>query len=112
MQHYEKIHTETRNGFEIVFSVAPEDIHPADLFDDSVDDIQEICRKIDDGSYSWFVARVQAFRCGVELADDYLGGNLYDNVKDFITESGGYYEDMVQNVITYANHKLEELATA
>jgi hypothetical protein len=112
MQYYETLHTESRNGFDIVFSVTHEDTHPRELFDDSIDDIDEMCRKIDDGYLAWFVARVQAFKNGVELASDYLGGCLYDNARDFVKESGGYYEDMIETVITEAKQKIEELASA
>ena len=112
MQYYETIHTETRDGFDIVVSVTHEDTHPRDLFDDSIDDIDEMCRKIDEGYLSWFIARVQAFKCGVELASDYLGGNLYEDARDFIKESGGYYEDMLHNVTNEALQKIKQLASA
>jgi hypothetical protein len=95
MQHWETIHEETRNGFDIVFSVAPEDMHPSD-------------EDIDRGRYCWFVARVQAFRAGVELAVDYLGGCLYDSPAEFV-KAGDYYADMVETVTGEAQAKIEEL---
>jgi hypothetical protein len=110
MQHYETIHTEDKDGFQIVFSVTHEDTHPRDLFDYSEEEMAELCEKIDNGYYSWFVARVQAFRHGVLLADDYLGGNLYENYTDFIKQDSDFYEDMVSNVITEANKKISLLA--
>lgn len=103
---YETIKTEDVEGFQIVFSAAPEDEHPRDSFDDH--DIEDICRKIDDGTYVWFVARVQAYRHGVLLATDYLGGCLYDSFADF-TQEGGYYADMVHNVITAAKSTMARL---
>ena len=109
MQHFDIIDTREIDGFTIVLSVTPEDLHPRDLFDDSVDDIDEICRKIDNGTYDWFVARVQAFKNGIELGTDYLGGNLYDSCRDFIEQSGGYYEEMVQSAIAEAKKNIESL---
>ena len=110
MQHYETIQTEDKDGFKIVFSVTHEDTHPRDLFDYSEEEMAELCEKIDNGYYSWFIARVQAFRHDVLLADDYLGGLLYENCKDFAKESGGYYADMVDSVISQAKHKITILA--
>lgn len=106
--HYETIKTEDTQGFHIVFSAAHEDMHPRDSFDESCYDIDDICRKIDDGTYVWFVARVEAFRHGVLLASDYLGGCLYDSYGDFLQD--GYYEDMVFNVVAEAKQTLEKLA--
>ena len=105
---YETIKTEDKQGFHIVFSVRPEDMHPRDSFDDSCHDIEDICRKIDSGAYVWFIARVEAYRHGVLLATDYLGGCLYDNYQDFLSDD--YYEDMVSNVIAEANQTIEKLA--
>jgi hypothetical protein len=109
MRHYETIHTEDINGFHIMCSVTHEDIHPRDCFDDSIDDINEICRKIDNGTYVWFVARVEAFKGGILLGTSYVGGNLYENVKDFIKD--GMYEDMMHEAINEAKKNLEMLYT-
>ena len=109
MQHYETIHTEDVNGFHIMCSVTHEDTHPRDLFDDSIDDINEICRKIDNGTYVWFIARVEAFKEGILLGTSYVGGNLYDDVKDFIKD--GMYEDMMHEAINEAKRNLEMLYT-
>jgi hypothetical protein len=103
---YETIKTEDTQGFQIVFSVCPEDMHPRESFD--TDDLDDICRKIDSGAYVWFTARVDAYRHGVLLASDYLGGCLYDSYADFLAE-GGYYEDMVHNVVTAAKQTLARL---
>ncbi len=118
--HYETLGTEELDGFEVVLSVAPEDLHPADCFDTSTDpetgkpywDADEICRKIDSGSLCWFVARVQAFKAGILLGEDYLGGNLYEDPAEFLTESGGYYQDMRDAVLTQARAAIQKLTEA
>ena len=104
--HYETIKTEDTQGFHIVFSAAPEDTPPRDCFEGH--DIEDICRKIENGTYVWFVARVEAYRHGVLLASEYLGGCLYESFADFMQE-GSYYEDMVHNVITAAKSTLARL---
>jgi hypothetical protein len=109
MQYYETIHTEDVNGFHIMCSITHEDTHPNDLFDDSIDDISEICRKIDNGTCTWFIARVEAFKGGILLGTSYLGGNLYDDPKDFVKDCN--YEDMMQEAISEAKKNLEMLYT-
>lgn len=109
MTYWEEISRETVDGFDIVFSVVPEDIHPGDSFDPECFDIPQLCEDIDRGRYSWFIARVQAFRAGVEIAADYLGGCLYDSPADFV-KAGDYYADMVDTVTREARAKIEELA--
>ena len=69
----------------------------------------EMCRKIDQGLLTWFVARVQAFKHGVLLGTDYLGGNLYEDPADFVKE-GDSYGDMVHTVTAEAANKIELLA--
>jgi hypothetical protein len=101
------IKTEDIKGFRIVLSAEPEDMDPRLCwFEDQ--DIEDIRRKIDNGTYLWFVARVEAYRHGVLLASDYLGGCLYESFEDFLQE-GGYYEDMVHNVTTAAQSTLARL---
>ena len=104
---YETIKTEDTQGFHIVFSAEPEDMDPRLCWLED-QDIEDIRRKIDNGTYLWFVARVEAYRHGVLLASDYLGGCLYESFEDF-TQEGGYYEDMVHNVITAAKSTLARL---
>lgn len=106
-KHYETIYTRDTQGFHVVLSIGYEDTHPSDLFDDFVDDIDEICRKIDNGFYTWFIARVEAYKQGILLATDYLGGNLYENPKDFVND--GYFEDMVDTVVNEAQKTLNKL---
>lgn len=109
MMHYELIHTEQYKGFDINFYITHEDTHPRDLFDDNEWDIQEICRKIDNGTYVWFIAKVTASKNGIELAADYLGGNLYDNAMQFVTEDD-YYADMREIVVREATTNIQLLA--
>jgi hypothetical protein len=108
MRNYETIHTEDTQGFHIVVSVTPEDFHPSDCFDYEEHEMREICRKIDAGLHAWFAVRVEAYKGGVFLGCDYLGGCLYDTPMQFVKESG-YYSDMVDNAVQDAKHTLEKL---
>lgn len=109
MTYYETIHTETAAGFDIVFSVTPELSEP-DWDFGTEEDKQETLNRIERGDLAWFVARVQAFKHGVLLGTDYLGGCCYDSPKQFV-ESSGYYGDMVEAAVEEARYKIEKLCS-
>lgn len=104
MTHWETIHTETVDGFEIVFSVTPKTEDPRDQFDEG----DEAPQAIADGLYSWFIARVEAKKRGIVLGVDYLGGNCYESPQQFI-DCGDYYRDMVSTAIAEARDILTKL---
>jgi hypothetical protein len=108
MRQYETIHTEDTQGFHVVCSVTSEDFHPSDCFDYEEEELGELCRKIDAGIYSWFAVRVEAYKGGILLGSDYLGGCLYDSPMQFVKESE-YYSDMVDNAVQEAKDALEML---
>lgn len=109
--HQELIHEELSDGFTIRFYACEEHIHPRDCFDDSCHDIADICDKIDRGLYQWFCAKVTASKNGIELADDYLGGCLYDSCQQFV-EHNDYYADMKDSVIKQAKEAIQQLIEA
>jgi hypothetical protein len=104
---YETIHTEIAAGFDIVFSVAHEDSQPDWDFENE-EDRQDTLRRIDNGDLVWFVARVQAFKNGVLLGTDYLGGCCYDSYMQFV-ESSDYYSDMAETAVNEARQTIAKL---
>lgn len=102
--HWELIHEETREGFDIRFYAAPETDSPESAFDDD----GETAAAIREGHFEWFVAKVTASKNDIELADDYLSGCCYESVRDFIREDE-YYADMRRQVITEARSAIENL---
>jgi hypothetical protein len=105
--YYETMHTEKTAGFDIVFSIAEEDHAPYWEFE-SEEERQALLERIADGHLSWFRARVQAFKNGVLLGEDYLGGCCYDSPIQFVNASD-YYADMVEEVVRQARNKLADL---
>ncbi len=103
--HWETIHTDTIDGFDVTVSVAPEEDDPRDHFDDDGETAQAIA----DGRYDWFMVRVDASREGITLGSDYLGGCCYESALDFVRAPSDYYDDMVQNAIQYARDTLRAL---
>jgi hypothetical protein len=67
-----------------------------------------IIDNIESGKWLWFIAKVTASKCGVELAETYLSGCCYESKEDFI-ENSGYYDDMVKEVTEAAQLKILEL---
>jgi len=100
-------YTEQSEGFEINLTLEPEYEQP-DWDFESEQQKQDLLDKIESGELLWFVAKVTASKCGVELAVDYIGGCCYKSIDDFI-ENSGYYEDMKQTCINNAKEKILEL---
>lgn len=93
MRHYDELARFERDGFEIIVDRTYEDLHPQDCFDDSCYDIQQICRDIDMGKYEWFMLRVRALVEGHELGSAYLGGCLYEDAREVLSD--GTAEDQI-----------------
>ena len=107
MRHYETINEQQRGPFKIIIDKTWEDIHPDHCFDDTVTDIKELCEKIDNGTYDWFMLRTRVLFDGHELAAEYLGGCLYENASDVMTD--GTAEDQIQQAMEHAVQAALEL---
>ena len=57
MRDYETLLEEQRGPYTVVVDKTWEDINPRDCFE--AEDADEICRKIDNGTYDWFMLRVR-----------------------------------------------------
>lgn len=107
MNYWETIHTEAREGFDIVVSVAPEDDDPRDHFMDG----EEMAKAIADGEYEWFMVRVEARAAGVTLGTAYLGANCYERASDFVGRyADGYYADMIAEALDEARRTARAIA--
>ncbi len=109
--HWEKIQTIERDGFIVNTYAAPEDIPIKDHYENDDEWINKVAYKIDHGLCSWFMVKVEA---GIEvdkryisLADDYLGGCLYDDTNDFLGDV--YHEDMIKNAIIGARKVMNKI---
>lgn len=96
-RHYEQLLDEQRGQYQIIVDKTWEDLHPRQCFDESVTDIQELCEKIDAGYYDWFMLRTRVLFEGVELAEEYLGGCLYDDATEVLND--GTAEDQIAQAL-------------
>jgi hypothetical protein len=100
MRYYDELARYEREGFEVIVDKTWEDIDPADSFDDTCYDIKEIREDINSGKLDWFVLRVRALVDGHELGSAYLGGCLYGDPKNVLTD--GTAEDIIEEALVEA----------
>ena len=105
-RYYETIAEFERDGFDIIVDKTYEDMHPYDCFESN--DIDEISRKIDNGTYDWFMLRVRVMVEGLELGSAYLGGCLYADAKEVLTD--GTAEDFIAEAMVEAKTKVYALS--
>lgn len=97
-REYETLAEFPRGPFLIIVDKTREDLSPRDCFDTGDED--EICRKINDGTFDWFMLRVRAFFDGHELGSSYLGGCCYEDAREVLTD--GTAEEFVEQAIKEA----------
>jgi hypothetical protein len=108
MHYWDKLATYEREGYTIVLDKTWEDLSPRDCFDDSVTDLDKMCRDIDSGYLDWFMLRVRVFVEDLEIARTTLGGNLYENAHDILTD--GCAEDMIYEALAEAKGRVYSLS--
>lgn len=104
-RHYDQMLREQRGPFTVVVDKTWEDLSPTELFEPS--DVAEICQKIDDGTYDWFMLRVRILFQEVELSSEYLGGCCYEDATQVLTD--GTAEDKIYEALLAAKQPLIEL---
>jgi len=107
-RYYDTIAEFERDGFDIIVDKSYEDLHPRDCFDDSVTDIKQLCEDIDSGKYDWFMLRVRVLVEGLELGSAYLGGCLYSDAREVLTD--GTAEDLIGEALIEAKRDVYRLS--
>jgi hypothetical protein len=109
MQHYyeELIRLEDRGGFEIIVDKTWEDIQIRDCFDDTCYDIRDLEQKVNDGRLDWFMLRARAIIDGHELGSAYLGGCLYEDAREVLSD--GVAEDLIEEAVIEAQAEVYPL---
>ena len=107
MRYYDTLAEYEREGFKIIVDKSYEDLNPRDCFDESCTDIEEIIKDIERGHLDWFMLRVRALVDGHELGSAYLGGMLYEDPTECLTD--GSAEDMICEAIAEARKEAQRL---
>ena len=105
-RYYDTIAEFTRDGYDIIIDKTYEDIDPHGQFD--TDDIEEIVKDIDRGHLEWFMLRVRVLVEGLELGSSYLGGCLYEDPREVLTD--GVAEDFIAEAMKEAKTKVYALS--
>jgi hypothetical protein len=108
MRYYDTLAEFERDGYDIIVDKTYEDLNPRDSFDDTVCDIDEIIKDIDRGHLDWFMLRVRVMVEGLELGSAYLGGCLYEDPKEILTD--GTAEDFIAEAMVEAKSKVYRLS--
>lgn len=105
-RYYDTIAEFTRDGFDIIVDKTYEDLDPRGQFES--DDIEEIIKDIDRGHLEWFMLRVRVLVEGLELGSSYLGGCLYEDPNEVLTD--GVAEDFIDEAMKEAKTKVYALS--
>jgi hypothetical protein len=97
MRHYTELARFERDGFDIIVDRTWEDDPVSICFDDTCWDIKDIERKIDSGQYDWFMLRVRVLVEGLELGSAYLGGMLYEDARECLSD--GTADDIIDEAL-------------
>ena len=108
MRYYDTLAEFERDGYDIIVDKTYEDLNPRDSFDDTVTDIDEIIKDIDRGHLEWFMLRVRVMVEGLELGSAYLGGCLYEDPREILTD--GTAEDFIAEAMVEAKSKVYRLS--
>lgn len=115
MRYYDTLAEYDRDGFNVIVDKTWEDLPLEDLFDTSLDpdtgkpyfDVKQMARDIDSGKLDYFMLRVRAMHEDVELAVNYVGGFLYEDAREVLTD--GVAEDMIWETLEEARKRVPEL---
>jgi len=105
MHYYDTLAKYERDGFNVIVDKTWEDIDPRDQFD--TEDAAEICKKINDGTYDWFMLRVRVLVEGLELGSHHVGGCCYEGAHEVLTD--GLAEDCIQEALAEAKKEVYRL---
>jgi hypothetical protein len=104
MRHYDEISSFERDGFFVIVDKTWDDLNPRDCFDDSVTDIDQMIKDINEYRLDWFTLRVRLLVDGHEMASEYLGGCLYADAREVLRD--GTAEDLISEAMVTAKREV------
>lgn len=103
-RYYDEISSFERNGFFVIVDITSEDLPLSHCFDESCYDLEQMSRDVEFGNLDWFMLRVRVLVEGHELASEYLGGCLYKDPKEVLTD--GTAEDLISEATITAKREV------
>ncbi len=108
MRYWDTLAEFERAGYDIIVDKTWEEIQLRDCFDDTCFDIRDMENKVNSGELDWFMLRVRVMVEGLELASEYLGGCLYEDAREVLSD--GTAEDLIDLAITEAKKQVYRLS--
>ena len=90
---YDPISKFERDGFEVLVDKTWEETDPWSQLNECFDDKKQLYADIESGKYDWFMLRVRVMLGGHELGSSYLGGCLYEDPTQVLTD--GTMDDLL-----------------
>jgi hypothetical protein len=107
MRYYDTLAEYERNGFDIIVDKSYEDLDPKDCFDDECFNLKEMYNDIECGNLDWFMLRVRVMVENIELSSQFLGGCLYKDAREVLTD--GTAEDLIAEALVEAKRDVYRL---
>jgi hypothetical protein len=107
-RYYDELAAFSRDGYDIIVDKTWEELSIADCFDDTQFDIAEMQHNIEHGNLDWFMLRVRVMVEELELASEYLGGCLYENPSEVLSD--GTAEDLIAQAMVTAKSQVYRLS--
>ncbi len=101
---YDELARYEREGFEVIVDKTWEEISLRDCFDDECYDIEDMTNKVNCGDLDWFMLRVRVLVESHELGSSYLGGCLYKDARECLTD--GTAEDLIYQAMEEAKKEV------
>lgn len=105
---YTVLTTRTQDNFDISIDYTWDIYPPNDTYAEC-EDMGQILADIESGNLKWFLLRVRALRCGIELGAEYSGGHLYPDYSDILTDDPGLIQDLIDSAIKQARETIAKL---
>ena len=107
MRHYDELATFERDGFLVFVDKTWEDLPLSHCFDDECYDIKEMEEQVERCDLDWFMLRVRVMLDGHEMGSHYLGGCLYKDAREVLTD--GTVEDCLIEAMHEAKQEVKRL---
>lgn len=103
-RHFDEIDSFERDGFTVIVDKTYEDIDPWDHLSECFDDKKQLYADIESGKYDWFMLRVRLMVDEYEIAVEWLGGCLYENPREVLTD--GTVDDLIATAMITAKREV------
>ena len=103
-RYFDEIDSFERDGFTVIVDKTYEDIDPWDQLSECFDSKEQLYADIESGKYDWFMLRVRLMVDEYEITSEWLGGCLYENPRDVLTD--GTVEDLISQAMITAKREV------